>query len=453
MREKQLRLRLSSWYEQVRGSLFYVPAGYVVLAAGLAWTTNRIDENLGSDLPDIPLLLPATVDSARSLLSTIAGATITVAGVVFSLTVIAAQLTSTQYSPRVLRGLLRDRLSQNVIGVVVATFTYCLLILAVTRAPGDGSDEAEVLQSVSLSLAVALAVVAVLGIIAFLDHSARTMRVGEIVRRVSEETHGVILAQTAEPGEDGATRDDRDRDDPEGIIPDRDPDLVVDAPREGWVQQVDDDLVLASVPAGATVRLETRPGRYLIEGRPLASVWCGEAGREAIAADIHRAFAIGDERTMQQDLMFGVRQLVDIALRAMSTGINDPTTTIETLYRLGNITRELQLRELPPLVTEGPEGRCLVAADRLRRPDLVRYAFRQIRVASIDQPGVISVLVLVLGQVAEELREHGLGERVGPLDEEVRLALRALERHGHLEEDVAPVRAYAHRFDLGRTDT
>lgn len=444
MRRSQLRLRLSGLYERFRGSLFYVPAAYVVVATLLAWTTNRLDETLRAELPDIPVLLPTTVESARSLLSTIAAATITVAGVVFSLTVVAAQLTSSQYSPRVLRGLLRDRFSQNVIGVVVATFTYCLLILAVTRTTG-ASGEQPVLQSISVTVAVGLSVVAILGIIAFLDHSARSMRVGEVVRRVAGETHQVILAQTTAPGEQEGDSDPSERD-PD--VPDRDPDVVVSAPREGWVQQIDLDVVLGAIPGAALITLETRPGRYVIEGQPVATLWFGDERPDGVAEDVRRAFAIGDERTMRQDVMFGVRQLVDIALRAMSTGINDPTTTIETLYRLGNITRQLALRELPPQVVVGEDGRRIVRRDALGRDEIIRYAFRQIRVAAIDQPGVIKVLVDVLGEVARELRRHGRQDLVPDLEEEARLALEALESHGHLQADVAPVRASAHRHGL-----
>lgn len=437
MREVNPRVFFSSLYQRFQGSLFYLPAVYVLAAGVLAWATTALDGWIATDVPELPFLLPTTVESARSILSTIAGATITVAGVVFSLTIIAVQLTASQFSPRVLRGLLQDRTSQNIIGVVVATFTFCLLVLAVTRSADP--DAEEVLQNVSVTVAVVLSVIAVLAIVKFLDHSARSMRVGEIIRRVTAETHDLIERRFPSEAETLEA------------VPYREPETrphVVTASREGWIQQVDTSALLRAVPAGATVRLDTRAGAYVTRGRPLASVWADDSEGEDFDRPVRRAFAFGHERTMQQDVAYGIRQLVDIALRAMSTGINDPTTTIEVLFRLGGILQEIELREMPPRAVEGDDGRRLLQPSDLGRADFVRYQFRQIRVAAIGQPGVIKVLVDVLGQAANELRRRGLDDRVGPLCVEARLAVKALERQGHIDEDVTPVRDAAREHGL-----
>ena len=443
MDDRRFSLRVSTYYERFQQSLFYVPALYILGAGILAWATNWFDRAFAERLPELPFLLPTTVDSARSILSTIAGATITVAGVVFSLTVVAVQLTSSQFSPRVLRGLLRDRFSQNTIGVTVATFTYCLLVLAVTRSSGVRTGE-EPLQNVAVTVAVILSVLAVLAIVAFLDHSARSMQVGEIIRRAAAETHTAIAARFPEWGE-GASAD------PQIPVPDRDPDVVVQAEQEGWIQLVHSRAMLDALPAGATGRIAVRTGAYVVRGQPVVEAWHQEDAGEAdsIEGELRRNFVIGNERTMQQDVAFGIRQIVDIALRALSPGINDPTTAIESMFRLGGILREIGVRDLPPKVLRDDEhGSVLVRSGEQGYPDFVRYAFRQIREVSVTQAGVIKMMVRVLGEVAEELRRNGLGTRVEPLREEVRLAIVALEGHGHLEEDLEPVREAAVRYGL-----
>ena len=437
MSERRLSLRLSTWHEQLRGSLFYVPATYIVFAGGLAWATSHFDREFARNLPDIPVLIPTTVDSARAILSTIAGATITVAGVMFSLTVIAVQLASSQFSPRVLRGLLRDRVSQHTIGITVAVFTYCLLVLAGTRQTGDATEP---FQNISVTVAVGLSLVAVLAIVAFLDHSARSMQVGEVIRNVAEETHSAIRDRYPERAED----DNGPEIPPD---PERPPDLVVRVTDEGWVQLIDAKAILGLIPSGAVAHIRARPGAYAIPGRPLVDVWGEIEDGEDLEQDIRSAFAIGDERTMQQDVAFGIRQLVDIALRALSPGINDPTTAIEVLFRLGGITRELALRELPPRAVHD-DDRVVLRGDLLEFDELVRYAFRQIREVAVSQPGVVKVLVRVIGEVAEELRRHELEGRVEALRHEARRALEALESYGHLDDDVKPVHEEARRFGL-----
>lgn len=441
MDEQRMMLRFSSLYERFRGSLFYVPALYVVIAGIGAWVASNFDREYARELPHIPILLSTTVTSARSVLSTIAGATITVAGVMFSLTVIAVQLASSQFSPRVLRGLLRDRVSQHTIGITVATFTYCLLVLAGTRIGGVDAIGEEPLQNVSVTAAVALSLAAVLAIVAFLDHSARSMQVGEVIRRIAKETHEAARRRFPEHGES----DPVSRPEPPG----RAPDLVVRSEREGWVQLIDMTAILDVLPSGSIGRVATRAGAFVIEGRPLVELWGEVDEPDDLVRALQRRFVIGDGRTMKQDVMFGVRQLVDIGLRALSPGINDPTTAIEVLYRLGGIVRELALRDLFLGGLEDPEkDRALVQGDVLDLDDVVRYSFRQLRVVATSQPGVLKMLVRVLGEVTVELRRHGLDERIGPFREEARLALRALESHGHITEDVTPVRREAERYGL-----
>src|SRR4051794_17060818 len=230
--EPLVRLRVAAAVYRFRESLFLLPALIVVGGVILAELTHAVDDGLGPD-GTIPGTLAMSSNTATWLLSTVAGAMITTAGVVFSLTVVSLQLASSQFSPRVMRTFVRDRLSQVVIGLLIATFVYCVLTLRYVSADPDSSA-----PPVTLTVAVALAVATVLLIVAHLDHLARGLQVGNVARAIAAEGQEVIEEQLhtghspapapAESGHDGADT------------------LTVPAPRDGWVTQALGDRMLAA---------------------------------------------------------------------------------------------------------------------------------------------------------------------------------------------------------------
>jgi uncharacterized membrane protein len=415
-------IQLRALAERLRGSLFYVPLLFVLGAAGVAWGALRLDATVVSELDAFPLVVATTVESARSILSTIAGATITVAGIVFSVTVVSVQLASSEYSPRVLRNFLRDRLQQNVIGVVVGTFTYCMFVLASIRATGPDA-EARPEPSVAVTVAIVLAVASILAIIGFIDHSARSMQAGQIIERITGETRARIRRYYV----------GRDEERPGGDVAPSPPPL--DAPKrvlrawtDGWVQQISSSSLLAVGPPGSHLRLDTRVGAYVIAETPILTVW-GEGDLDE--EHLRRGFVIGTSRTLQQDVEFGIRQLVDIGLRALSTGVNDPTTAYEVLVHLASLLAELFHHELPPRVHTDDEGRVLAIPDRAEHRDLVDHAFAQLRVAAADQPALLVRLLDTLDDLDHLLVYLGLEHRRGPLREHVELVVETVQ-HGDL---------------------
>ncbi len=434
-----LRDAVREWWAKVRGSLFYVPALFIVAALGLARLLTWVDSTY--DLDALPVLLrspiiESTAGGARALLGTTAGATITVAGIVFSVTVVSVQLASSQFSPRVLRGFLSDPFKQNVMGFVVGTFTFCLVVLAVIRAEFDeGVIRTEIAQRrLGVTVALALAVLAILAIVAFIDQSARSLQVGELVRRISDETVARIQAVHPEHREpvDGGDAP---------LPPGRG--TTVRAGRDGWVQRVDQQRVLQALPPGGVARLDTRVGTFVAQQLPLATVWPEPDDPEATARRVRDAVELGRTRTMRQDPSFGVRQLVDIALRALSPGINDPTTANEVLVHLAGIVREILLRDTPPRVVAGEEGRRLYLPHNLDRGAYVRGAFAEIRVAAAGQPSVLRTLVRVLVGLDELLEVEGLPGRARPLRLEAQLVLAGLEDTTLLESDVERIKEMA----------
>ena len=388
-----LGLRLRALTEGFRNSLFFVPALWVLGAVLLSRVMSVIDDQV--DTESVPRFLRYSVSSAQPLLGAIAGATITVSGIVFSVTAVAVQLASSQFSPRVLRGFLRDRFQQTVMGVMVGTFVYALLTLSEVRDLGA----LEEIPQLSVSMAVVLAVVSVLAILASIDHTTRTMRVGEIVQRITDETVEAIADRFPEAG--------KGWEEPARPPVPPTPGHVVGAPETGWIQQVSSAILLAGLPEGAIARLEVRVGSFVGRDAPFATIWAVGASPDELDRAVHRAVTIGTMRTMQEDVPFGIRQLVDIALRALSPAINDPTTAFEVVVHLGVILRSILLRELPPITRRADGDRWLLREEEVGYDDYVVRAFSQIRAAARDHPAVLRAVLRQLAMLRDELARAG----------------------------------------------
>ena len=424
-------LRVAAALYRFRESLFFLPAIIVLLGAGLAEATATVDDALGADRP-VPLTLDVNSNAATWLLSTVAGATITAAGVVFSLTVVSLQLASGQFSPRVMRSFIRDRLSQVVIGLLIATFVYSVLTLR--HVPGEATAPA---PRVSLTVAVALTVTTVLLIVAHLDHLARGLQVGEVARSIAAEGEQVIdaMVQGARGEHPG----------PDVRSPHPGGGLVVPAPRDGWVTQAPSDRMLAAVPPGTTVRFDTRNGAYVHEGEPLVTLWPVPADAAAVRRRLAPTVVVANTRTMQEDVDFAIRQLVDIGLRALSSAVNDPTTAVEVTLRLGSLLRKLFDTELPPRTVAGPEGRVLLRPWDLSHDEYVAHAFDQLRQAAPSQSQVVATLLRVLRMLALHARSSRRPELVPALQSQSDRLLEAVRLEAGLHpEDLARLEAVAH---------
>jgi uncharacterized membrane protein len=370
----------------------------------------------------------------------VAGATITFAGVAFSVSLLMIQLASSQFSPRVLYGFFRDPFSKRVMGVSIGTFTYCLLVLRAVRTEAEPGGTA-VVPTVSVLVAVVLGVIAVLAVIAFINHSAHSMEVGEIIRRITEATHEQIVRLCPErgKGKKGVI---------EGPLPDEES-VTVESAKSGWVQHVDTSSLIELVRPGGIVRMDRGPGEFITTGTPVCTVWL-PAHPDKLAKQARAAVGIGRSRTMQQDIAFGFRQIVDIALRALSPGINDPTTAVEAIVHLGPILRTLMLRDLPPRVRSDADGRRVVRPQDLDHADFVELAFAQIRMAAASMPFVSESIIETLGMLVSEVEEAGLEQRAEPLRKQAELVLEGCARASMFEDDVAHLRRTAERLKLVR---
>jgi len=397
-------VNLRALVERIRDSHFLIPALCIAASVGLALGTTFLDRSLTAP----PLAIDATVTSARSLLSTVAGAVITVAALVFSLSAVTMQLAASQYSPRVVQGFLRDRLQQFAFGITMGTFTYALIGLA-GLPPAAADQDSDWTATTAVVLAVLTAVV----IVAFIDHVVRKVRIDDTVRRLASRTEAAFDPPTREP----IPLDDG-RPEPDDVEPE-----VIRAPKAGYVQGIDLDRLVDMFGDQSIARLDVWAGHFVTEGRRLVTFWQPD---DAELPDVTAAIAIGDQRTIEQDPGFGLRQLVDIALRALSPGINDPATAADVVRRLTGCLRAAYLAGEPRRVFHSETGGRLLAPHAPSVSSFVVDAITPIRRAAADQPLVLTAIVDALEGLRDEMVDREIDTTA--LGNEVKLATERLDR-------------------------
>jgi len=435
------RLRLNALVEQARASLFFIPMLAVIGAVAAGAIALAVDRHLDQQPGNLPLGLVTTVDGARALLSTIAGATITFAAIAFSVSLLIIQQASSQYSPRVVHTLFRDPFNKRVMGLVMGTFTFCLIVLRSVRSPREQGGE-PIVPNVSVAIAVVLGISTILAIVAFINHSAHTMDVSEILERVRLEATEHIQHTW------------RDPEPPHGRRPAAAAAASVSGlakirfTRTGWIQQIDFDAVIEAIAPGTTLRLDTGPGRYAIAGTVLATVDPEPEDPDRLEEAVNEAILIGATRTMQQDAPYALRQLADVAVKALSPGINDPTTAQDAIFHSAAVLAELIRRDPPqPVVTER-DGRHLVAAQQSTPADLVQLAFAETRQAAVEHSAVCIYLLEAIELVVEPLVATGMTDRATPLLAQAALVIDGCRAADLLPGDLRDIEdAYRRRFD------
>ncbi|EMY33429.1 hypothetical protein D477_015072 [Arthrobacter crystallopoietes BAB-32] len=389
--------------DALRTQLWPVPALAVVLAVVLGAVLPPLDAALDGHMPAAlaAWLFGGGPEAARSVLQAVSGSLITVTSLTFSLTVVTLQLASSQFSPRLLRTFSRDRVVHLTLALFLATFAYALTVLRSIRTGED--DGGAFVPEIAVTVAFVLAVASVMGLVVFLAHLARELRVETMMHRVhaeAVETADVVFPPDA-PGQ------------PELLEP---PELpgppaataVVEAEASGFLTAVDEAALLeAARSAGAVVRIDREPGTSLIRGVPFASVWGLEPGGppegEVLARlgkEINAAVTVGYERTSVQDVGFGFRQLADVASRALSPGINDPTTAAHALGHLSSLLCRLVERAPGPRAVTDPEGRVRVILALPQLAGLLDLALCQPRLYGSKDPVVMARMLQLLCEVS-----------------------------------------------------
>lgn len=374
------KIRISAIQEALRSSLWFIPALCVISVVALALATIEVDHRAGPQ-GHVAFAFSGGPASAQIILSTIASSMITFTGLVFSITMVVLQLASGQFSPRVLRTFLRDRISQFSLGTFVATFTYALVVLRSIRLVTATSTG--YVPGLSITVAFALVLFSLGVFVSYIHHIAQSIRVVSIIESVADEARRLI---------DELYPANPDPSPPPGSAAELADPRVIRAPRAGVVLDMDaSGLVEVARQHGAVLALVAAVGDFVPEGAPLFHVFGGDgtlADEEAT-----RRIRMGIERTMQQDLAFGFRQLVDIAERALSPSVNDPTTAVQAIDRIHDLLRRLATRPFPSGLLCDREGRL-----RLTFPTATWEGYVELGVQEIRQYGSRSM------QVARRLR-------------------------------------------------
>lgn len=379
-------------------------------------------------LDELPFILETTVAGGRAIATTVAGATITVAAIVFSITALSTQMASSQYSPRSLGGFFEDPFQQTIIGLIVGTFTYSLMVLAsLGSAIADGSGAT---TSVSVTFAMVLAVASVIGIVAYINHSLRRMQIDSVVRRIATDSISAIERHLERTGEEEASSD--------GAPPQGDS-RTLKTETGGWVVTIDEEQALHALPSGSTARIDVRLGEAVAPGDRIIVVWPDPGEDWEGAPALLRSVVTAQERSLDLDPTFGIRQLVDIGLRALSPGINDPTTAVDVVHHLKTPVRTVLLSDAPRRVFSGPDNRRVFLSQTPGRSDYVYQAFSEIRLFAGRQPYVLSALLEVLGDLKADLEEADLSERAGAVDHELRATIETARGSGLPEDDLERV--------------
>lgn len=426
--------RLQRWWLDLNSSLWFVPSLMVVGAIVAAYFLVHLDDSIGHDWTRRhPLLFGAGADGARGMLTAIAGSMITVAGLIFSLTLSTLAQVSSQYTSRLLRNFMRDRSNQVVMGFFVSIFVYCLVVLRTIR----GGDEHVFVPSLAVAFGLLLALVSIGMLIFFIHHIASSIQAANVIAGATHETEKTLdklfpeeLGEAATPAEQAdlaagpALR----------WVP-------IAAEESGYVQGIDEEALLAFArEVNGVVRMELAIGSYVTKGSPLVSAAGYGAGNllpdKQVSARLTSCYSIGNQRTLDQDAGFGIRQLVDIALKALSAGINDTSTAVMCIDRLGSLLALLAGRDLGNPV-RAEDGQVRVIA---RRPDFASYlrtAFDQVRTNAAEDEAIYIRLLGALRTVAQRTTRPDYHRAIG---QQADLALAAAEKNITTSYEIEQIR-------------
>ncbi|HLX51742.1 MAG TPA: DUF2254 domain-containing protein [Streptosporangiaceae bacterium] len=391
----------SHWRREVlRTNLWFVPGIEVIASVALFAGTSLLDQAAYRGVFGYPSwVISGTAGTAQQILTSIAAAVITVVGVVFSIILVTLTLASTQFGPRMLRNFIRDRATQLTLGTFVATFVYAVLVL-VSIGPGSHGD---FVPHIGVTVTMALMVADLAVLIYFIHHTAASIQLPQVIASIARDLSEAIEIQ----GGEESTASSRGPSPAELLSLMETGGGVVRAPASGYLQFIRHGiLVKLATEAEAVISLDHRPGHFIVQGHPFAKVWPPEAAARVTDA-LGRAHITGPYRTLTQDVSFGIDQLVEIAIRALSAAVNDTFTALTCIDWLGDNLCKIINRWHPARVHRDGQGYVRIIAAQPTYERLVQRAFEKIRQASSGMPAVMIRQLEALAKIMAETSEAG----------------------------------------------
>jgi uncharacterized membrane protein len=435
----------AEWGEALHTALWLIPTLMVVGAGALFVVTYALDRAaFHGDLSLPDWVNNGSADAAREILIGIAGSVITVVGVVFSVTIVALTLASTQFGPRILRNFLRDRGTQLTLGTFVATFVYAVLALGSISNSG-GRD---FVPHISVSVTLVLVLVDLGVLIYFIHHVATSIQLPQVIASIAADLSRAIDAEVA--GADAMRSSPEYGSEVDALLAADREWAPVPAPTSGYLQFVGyPRLVRIASDADAVVQMLYRPGHFLVQGLPMARV-SPPAATSTVTHGLQRAHVTGAHRTLRQDLAFAIDQLVEIAIRALSPAVNDTFTALTCIDWLGDGLCKISARWNPTRVHRDVEGHVRVITAEVSFTRLVERAFDKIRQAGRGMP---AVMIRQLDTIGRVLVFVTIDEQRAVLVAQADMILRSAYESVSEPADVADVRARFDALPAARTQT
>ena len=395
--------KLPSWRLEALKTTFWVMPTVLVVVAGLLFlVTFEIDWAAYHHHLHLPFWIESgSADAARQVLIAIAAAVITVVGVVFSITILALTLASQQFGPRMMRNFVRDVGNQVTLATFVATFVYSVLALvSITSIP----HQPDFVPHLSVTVAEALLLVDLAVLIYFIHHIAKSIQLPEVIAGIAQDLMRAIDAEfpVRDADEDLAMLTGNEKSVPEllKLLDERGGTVTADS--SGYLQFVGyAQLVAIASRTDAVIRLDHRPGHFVVAGGPLATVWPRGAA-EQVRLALAKAHVTGPHRTLMQDPVFAIDQLVEIAIRALSPAVNDTFTALTCIDWLSAGLSRLSRRTLMEAFYRDGFGRVRLIESDPSYAKMVNRAFDKVRQAARGMPAVNIRLLHALAVVTEQ---------------------------------------------------
>jgi uncharacterized membrane protein len=381
-----MKTRLQYIWGNLSSSFWFVPLMMILLSVALAAGFLYVDTRVQLDHDGMfSFMLVGGDESARYVLSTIAGAMLTVAGTVFSITLVALTLASSQFGPRLLRNFMYDPINQMVLGMYVATFLYNLLVLRAVKSAGDE----EFIPDISIMFAIILAAASIILLVVFIHHISIGIQADQVIADVNKNLNKSIkkLFPIDLGKEDVPADPEKDK---KAMLARLKVRSSVTSTRNGYLEAIDNDTLMEIAHEhDLLLILPYRPGDYIVENMDIITVCSQKTCNDKLKNKIRKAFIIGRVRTPAQDAGFSIHQMVEVASRALSTGVNDPFTAITCIDNLMECMCYLTKARFPSPYRYDDKHTLRVIAKPVTFAGMMDAAFNQIRQSGMDTPAVM----------------------------------------------------------------